>query len=114
MVYIAHPVSGDVDGNIIRAKAWLKYLEAGNPWIVFVCQWILGVELWDDADPVQRERGLKRCLAQVERCDEIRLVGPKVSTGMLREARHAAEFGVEIKDFTKAGREMPPEIGDGA
>lgn len=108
MVYVAHPVGGDVAGNLVRAKAWLKYLEAGNPWTVFVSQWILGCENWNDADPVQRAQGLKRCYAQVERCDEIWLVGPRVSSGMFLEQWWAQQFGVKVVNFTGKGRTLPP------
>lgn len=113
MIYMAHPVGGDVELNIERAKAWLKHLEASNPWVVFVAQWITGVELWDDADPVQRAHGLKRCFAQVERCDELWLVGPRVSAGMYLEQLWAQQFGVAVVNFTGEGRELPPADGSG-
>lgn len=108
MVYLAHPVNGDVDQNLARARAWLKFLEACNPEVLFVSQWILGVELWDDSNPVQRELGLLRCLAQVERCDEIWLVGLRVSDGMTREADHACAYGVTVVDLTGPDSEEPP------
>jgi hypothetical protein len=112
MIYVAHPVGGDVENNIRRAKAWVKYLEAGNPWVVFVSQWIIGVENWDDSKPEDRAIGLRRCFAQVERCDELWLIGPRVSSGMLGEAAHARKFDVKVVDFTGEGRDMPPTDPD--
>lgn len=111
LIYMAHPLGGDVSGNLERAKAWLRYLTEGNPWVAFACQWVVECEIWDDADPEERRKGIGRCLAMVERCDELWLVGPRVSSGMAREAAHAKEFGVQVVDFTLAGLELPPGCG---
>jgi hypothetical protein len=107
-VYVAHPVGGDVANNLRRARAWYKFLTEGNPWISFQCQWLIDCELWDDADPAAREQGLKRCLANVEGCHELWLVGPRISDGMARERQHAKAFGLKVVDYTHAGLVWPP------
>lgn len=108
VIYLAHPLGGDVDNNLKRAKAWLKFMVDGNPWVAFNTQWIVECELWDDADPEQRRQGLKRCLAAVERCDELWMVGPRISDGMQMERQHAKAFGLRIVDYTHAGLVWPP------
>jgi hypothetical protein len=108
VIYMAHPVNGDVEGNLKRAKIWLKHLTEGNPWVAFIAQWIVECEIWDDSNAADREIGLKRCLAAVERCDELWLVGTSMSNGMALEAAHAVECGIKVVDLT--GRELP-ELG---
>jgi hypothetical protein len=105
VIYMAHPVNGDVEGNLKRAKIWLKHLTEGNPWVAFNTQWIVECELWDDSDAEERRKGLKRCLAHVERCDEVWLVGLSPSNGMMLEAGHAIECGIKVVDLT--GRALP-------
>lgn len=100
VVYLAHPVRGDVEVNLAKAKAWLKYYSENNPEIAFVAQWIVECELWDDADPASREQGLKRCLALVERCDELWCIGESITSGMQRELEQACAFGITVLDLT--------------
>lgn len=100
VVYLAHPVRGDVEVNLAKAKAWLKYYSENNPEIAFVAQWIVECELWDDADPASREQGLKRCLALVERCDELWCIGESITAGMQRELEQACAFGIPVLDLT--------------
>lgn len=108
-VYMAHPVGGDVEGNLERARAWYKFLIECNPDMAFSAQWMVEVTLWDDANPAQREAGLLRCMNDVERCDALILVGRKVSTGMARERDHAKAFKLQVIDWTGPDREWPPQ-----
>lgn len=102
--YMAHPVSGDVDGNIKRALRWLSWLRRSFPAVTFIAPWIAGLMSGeDDSDPTQREAGLVDCCAAVERCDGIVAVGGRVSSGMIRERRHAKH----LIDLTYFGADPP-------
>lgn len=104
VIYMAHPVSGDVENNIKRAKAWMRWLEENYD--VAVCaSWILECEIWDDNNPEHRAAGLRRDMAILERCDELWLVGACVSNGMAMERAHAEKRGLIIRDLTQ--REFP-------
>lgn len=86
LVYLAHPVGGDVDGNVKRALAWLAWLRRGEPGRAIVAPWIAGILAGEnDDDPEQRERGLLDCETTCERVDGIVLVGGRISSGMQRE-----------------------------
>lgn len=108
VVYVAHPVAGDVPGNVARAKRWLHWLVKSDPTIAFIAPWIAHLEAdHDDADPVQRERGLLDAIATVRRCDGIVLVGGRISPGMLLELEAAVEAGRTIIDWTYLGDDPP-------
>ncbi len=86
MFYMAHPVAGDVYGNIVKAKGWLRLLQDAYPRdAVFIAPWITDVELYDDSNPFMRAAGLRRCMAVIERCDGLVLAGTVVSSGMAEE-----------------------------
>jgi hypothetical protein len=90
VLYLAHPVSGDVPGNLLRARRWLRWAQTAFSSCVVIAPWILALELGDDdANPEHRERGLARDEAVVARCDAVLLVGGRVSEGMAREAKVA-------------------------
>ncbi len=105
--YMAHPVSGDVDGNIKRALQWLAWLRRSFPAVTFIAPWIAGLMSGDDdSDPAQREAGLVDCCAAVERCNGAVFVGGRISSGMARERRHAKH----LIDLTYFGADPPVEL----
>jgi len=107
VVYMAHPVSGDVEANLARAKRWYKWI-TDNYKVGVVADWIINCEIYDDSNPADREAGLLVCEEIASRCDEIWLVGGVVSNGMAREAEAAEAAGVTVVDLSAAGAE-PPE-----
>ncbi len=111
LIYLAHPVSGDVPGNLARAKRWLKWACLSFPDDEVIAPWITECEIFDDADPEQREQGLQRCERVVERCHVLILVGGRISSGMQREAdaARAARYRTRVIDLTHLGDE-PPEV----
>jgi hypothetical protein len=112
--YMAHPVGGDVDGNIKRALRWLAWLRRNNQavsaehLVTVVCPWIAGIMSGeDDNDPTQRERGLQDCEATAALLDGIVLVGGRVSSGMDREREAVIGAGGTVVDLTHLGAEPP-------
>jgi predicted amidohydrolase len=100
VVYMAHPVSGDVEGNLAKARILVRQLEEKHPDVAIVASWITECEIWDDADPEQRAAGMRRDMAVVAKCDELWLVGPHVSSGMALEEDHANSLGIPVRDMT--------------
>ena len=108
LTYMAHPVAGDAPANLARAKLWLKWLtESREEPSAVIAPWIIACEIWDDANPEERTQGLERCKAAIERCDEIYLVGGRVSNGMEIERRHAMRHGLTVIDITAMGKYPP-------
>jgi hypothetical protein len=106
VLYLAHPVGGDVDGNLARALRWLAWTRRTFDDVTIIAPWIASVLSGeDDSDPAQREAGLVDCEAVVQLCDAIVLVGGRISSGMERERAVASA----VIDWTSAGAEPPAE-----
>ncbi len=100
LVYFAHPLGGDVDGNIKRALSWLSWLMRCEPDVAFVAPWLACVIAGaDDSDPNARERGLLDAAASVSRCDGIVLCGDRISDGMKRELGVAQWHRLHVFSF---------------
>lgn len=106
VIYLCHPVSGDVPANLARAKRWVRWVESNHP-VAVVASWITECEIWDDDDPEQRAAGLIRDLAVLERCDEVWLVGGRISHGMEIESAHARQHGIRVVSLVELGAEPP-------
>lgn len=110
ILYLAHPVSGDVRGNIDRALRWLAFLQRTMPENAITAPWVSNLLAGDDdSDPAQRERGLVNCCAIASRFDGVVLVGGRVSAGMARERVAVEQAGGLVVDLTWMGEE-PPDV----
>ena len=92
MVYLASPLRGDYERNIKKAVEYSRLVsECGllplAPHIIF-SQWC------NDTVPEQREQGLKLGLSLLEKCDEIWVMGNKISQGMQGEIDFARVHGI--------------------
>lgn len=93
MIYVAHPLAGDIPGNCDRAEAWLAALMRDNPDETFCLPWVSYVRagrfLFDGDNPDDNKEFRDRCLRDDLRiaaeCDGIVLCGPRVSPGMALE-----------------------------
>jgi len=105
--YIAHPLGSGPDREQNRASAaeWCAFLALHFD-VSPVADWIVLSGEWSET-PELRARGMACDLALVERCDELVLVGPRVSAGMLTEAEHARKHGKPVYDLTRLS--MDPE-----
>jgi hypothetical protein len=100
VLYLAHPLGGDVPGNIARAQRWLTWLRRSFPETTFVAPWISAVLSGeDDNDPAQREAGLVDACAVIELLHGAVLCGGRMSVGMARERGHARR----VFDLTSLG-----------
>lgn len=111
IVYMAHPVRGDVSGNLAAARRWVKWIEDNNHDIAVVANWIIECEIYDDGNVEERARGIERNLAVIERCDEVWLVGERISEGMAAELDFAKSRGIRTVEYI--GQRTPPcDYGD--
>lgn len=99
VIYLAHPVSGDVPGNLAEARRWIRWLYDHVPSIAIVATWITGCEVLDDGNPEHHKLGLQHDVAVIGRCDAILLVGPKLSAGMQAELLAAETSKLHVLSF---------------
>lgn len=112
VIYMAHPVGAPtpegVKANLARAKRWYRWI-AKNFNVSVVADWITGCEVFNDANQANRDHGLDMDIATIERCDELFLVGGRISTGMGLERDAAEDFNLRVVDLTWLGEE-PPDL----
>ena len=111
LVYLVHPAGAPTReehrSNLARAKRWFAWA-AGQPGVSVIADWIIYCEVWDDFDPALRAVGLDADDAAIRRCDEVWLVGGRISAGMQRAAQTARLADKIIRDLMLYGDE-PPE-----
>lgn len=105
IVYIAHPLGNGSDREKNRANAsrwcvWALLRQKVCP----VADWIVLSGVLDESF---REPALDADFALIERCDELWLVGGRISPGMALEKVKAENSGVTVVDLTHLGYEAP-------
>lgn len=105
LVYIASPYAGDVEENVAFAKAACRYAMENGATPVAVH--LLYPTFLDDADPAQRQAGLRMGLRVLDACDELWLCGDRVSQGMKAELAAAERIGIPIREIPR--QEISPE-----
>lgn len=112
LVYIASPYAGDVEANVIFAKAACRY--AIRQGCTPIAVHLLYPQLLDDSVPKEREVGLKMGHRVLEACDELWLCGERMSAGMQKERDAALWFGVPVRHISEKEITMelsPPVMG---
>jgi len=105
VIYMAHPVSGDVHRNLAHAQLWYRRIQDVNPLVSLCAHWM--VTVWVRTDEPYTEESYDLHLrwdeAVVARCDGIVLVGGKITRGMARERAVIQEAGKTVYDLTHLG-----------
>lgn len=98
IVYIAHPISGDVQGNIERIVKIIERINVMEPGIVPFAPYLGDCMAVRDDDPEMRRRGIQNNHELILRgfIDEIWLFGDKISKGMWDEAYLAFHNGIAV------------------
>lgn len=108
IAYIAHPISGDIDGNIIKILAIIKHINLNEPDTVPFAPYLTDCLALDDNIPEQRSRGIYNDIALFHRgvIDEVRLYGSKISNGMKAEVDLAMELGIPVLAYSPEIKEI--------
>lgn len=123
IVYIAHPISGDIQANladlirILRVINTDKHPERGYKFnletdgthfpfnfenIVPLAPYYADILALDDNNPLERKRGIENDIALINSgvFDELWLTGDKISFGMSEEIKLFRSLGKPIIDYT--------------
>ncbi len=98
IVYIAHPIAGDVHGNVERILKIVKKINLTKKDIVPFAPYIPDVLAMDDSVPEERERGIKNDI-QILRSgivDELWVYGERISGGVAAEIDLAFELNIPV------------------
>jgi hypothetical protein len=105
VLYLAHPLAGDITHNLASVRVWHRFLMERELDAAIIAPWIAAVEAGaDDHDLAARERGLLDAEEIVQRCDGIVLCGERVSKGMQRELFAALMY--ERAAFSLVGKRI--------
>lgn len=104
VAYIAHPISGDIKGNLARIEAIGRQINLEEPEVVPFAPYFFDCHSLNDDIPEERERGIKNDNALLSKgfVDEVRLYGNKISTGMGHEIDLAIKLGIKVVPMTIA------------
>ena len=104
----AELVRSTIDGNLRRARRWLRWFSLHVPQWVVIAPWIAAVESVLEAgveEREEREREMVVCREVASRCAAVVQVGGRVSSGMAEEGAAARA----VVDLTWAGEEPPAD-----
>lgn len=106
IAYIAHPISGDIKGNLEKIKQIIREINLTEPDILPFAHYWVDCHALDDNNPAERERGIKNDKEFFNRksFDELRLYGEKISGGMRAEIDLALLNNIPIKPMTEETR----------
>ncbi|MCY1527415.1 hypothetical protein D9M68_624830 [compost metagenome] len=97
IIYIAHPIGGDVEENIKKVLDIVRVLSA-NQNIVPFAPYIVDVMALDDRNPQERAIGFdhNKALFQTGIIDEVWLFGDRISAGMATEIAWARRLNIPV------------------
>ena len=112
VVYIAHPISGDIKGNLEKIVQIAREINLNEPDTVPVANYFLDCYALNDDIPEERERGIKNDIALFRKkyIDEVRLYGDRISNGMKEEVKLARELGIKVVAMTEGTKSQLEEI----
>lgn len=99
IVYIAHPISGSVEFNLMSIRNIVRTINIMEPDIIPFVPYYADVVSMDDSDPVQRARGIKNDHAILTSgiVDELWFYR-RISEGVKAEIEIAKQMGIPVID----------------
>lgn len=104
LVYIASPFAGDTEHNIERAKDFCRF--AVSRGVMPLAPHLHYPQFMEDTDSEQRKLGLRFALILLSKCDELWVLGERISEGMAIEINKAQRKGIPIKYFNSKCEEV--------
>lgn len=103
IAFIAHQLSGDIEGNLKKITEICRKINLEEPDTVPFAPYFSDLYSLDDNIPEERARGIRNDMEFFERhvIDELRLYGDRVSSGMADEILIALREQIEIIPMTE-------------
>lgn len=98
IVYIAHPISGDIEANLADIRRIVRKINLTFPDVVPFVPYYVDIVSLDDNMPEERQRGIKNDTAILKSgmVQEMWLTGPRISTGMAAEMELAMTLNIPV------------------
>lgn len=98
VVYVASPLSGEVEQNLQFARQACRYAIAQGA-IPFAPH-LLYTQMLDDSNPEERQLGIEMGNQMLRLCDELWLCGDRISPGMAGERKLAESLGIPVRSIS--------------
>ena len=101
IVYIAHPISGDIEANLADIRRIVRKINMENPDYVPLVPYYADIVSLDDTIPEERARGIANGIAVINSglIEEVWLTGNRLSSGMYEEAELAKSLNIAVMDY---------------
>lgn len=118
IVYIAHPISGDIAGNLEKVRKIVRDINLNVPDVTPFAHYFVDCHALDDDNPNERQIGINNDITFFNAgfISEVWLYGDKISTGMSHEIALASSLGIPVvsksegtKQFAMSVRKVTPE-----
>ena len=96
IAYIAHPIGGDVNANVLDLLRIIRKINLTQPNVIPYCPYLSDVLALRDHIPAERKRGLANGRAMVVKADQLWLTGNRISQGMEGEVAVAAANNIPV------------------
>jgi hypothetical protein len=108
LVYIAHPVSGDVDGNIAKISRIIQKIHLEQDDIIPFAPYYSALMSLDDSDSNQRNVGIRAndYFFEHKKFDEMWVYGDTLSDGVKHEIMLAVKHGIPVLCMTDVSAEF--------
>lgn len=111
ILYIAHPIKGDVEANLAKLRRIIKGINTSPKYATTVpfVPYYADVVSMDDNVPAERQRGLQNGLEILSRpgaVDEMLVMGDRITEGMKQEVFKAFEMGIPVGAFDNLIHEL--------
>ena len=98
LVYIASPLSGDVEQNLEFARKACRF--AIEQEVTPFAPHLMYTQMLDDSSPGARQLGIEMGNQMLELCDELWLCGDRISEGMANEKALAEQIGIPVRQIS--------------
>lgn len=99
LVYICSPYSGNVEGNVKKARSFCRFALEQN--CIPIAPHLFFPQFMDDAKPEERELAMFMNMVLMGKCSEVWVLGHSISSGMAREIEKAKKRRQKIRYFNK-------------
>lgn len=100
LIYIAHPIKGDVEGNCEKVVEICKDIRKEHPDIIPVAPYLATLQYLDDSKEKDRVDGMYLNDLMLEKCcDQLWVFGTHISEGVQAEINLAEEAGIPVYYF---------------
>jgi hypothetical protein len=98
VVYIAHPISGDIENNLKKIIAIIREINITQKDVVPFAHYWVDCHALNDNIPEERKRGIDNDMELFNRkfIDELWLYGDRLSNGMLAEIKICKQLNIPI------------------